>query len=351
MKILKFFAASLTVLCALAASPTVFAHASFTIGATAGTPVWLGGVPDVGVQFPNTDPTINIPSIAFAGVHGPTAGNNRIIETGMLSTSPTDAQLGGSFNGIATNFKNTLLGQLANYNVSHPPLTTTESVSVLQGSMLGGVSSIYDAATNTFNQGNLYLNPYAGSSSAGPATANGEYNLVQSTGAQYLNVSIAADNYAVTGNYQAGLNDLSYAIYQGVATGPGLQGLTLLGSGTASAPGAEIDFSIAMTGSYLNGPSSGGQFTLVVGDASQSTDNSLANYIAASNFNPYIKIGLWETGAGSANTLAGLQTNMNMIYQEQGINPSAVPLPGAVWLFGSAIAGLIGYGRRKLAAA
>lgn len=351
MKILKYFAASLAFLCALAASPSVFAHASFTIGDTAGAPVWLGGVPDVGVQFPNTDPTINIPSIAFAGVHGPTTGNNRIIETGMQSTSPTDAQLGGSFNGIATNFKNTLLGQLANYNLSNPPLTTDKSVSVQQGSMLGGESSIYNAVSNTFNPGNLYINPYAGSSSAGPATANGEFNLIQGTGAQYLNVSIATDNYAVTGNYQAGISDLAYAIYQGVATGPGMQGLTLLGSGTASAPGAEIDFSIALTGSYLNGPSSGGQFTLVVGDASQSTDSNLANYIAASNFNPYIKIGLWETGAGTVNSVAGLQTNLNMIYQEQGINPAAVPLPGAVWLFGSAIAGFIGFGRRKQAAA
>jgi hypothetical protein len=28
---------------------------------------------------------------------------------------------------------------------------------------------------------------------------------------------------------------------------------------------------------------------------------------------------------------------------------AAVPVPGAVWLFGSALAGLIGYGRRKTA--
>ena len=27
--------------------------------------------------------------------------------------------------------------------------------------------------------------------------------------------------------------------------------------------------------------------------------------------------------------------------------PSAVPVPGAVWLFGSALAGLIGFGRRR----
>jgi hypothetical protein len=30
-------------------------------------------------------------------------------------------------------------------------------------------------------------------------------------------------------------------------------------------------------------------------------------------------------------------------------NVQAVPVPGAVWLFGSAIVGLIGFGRRKAA--
>jgi hypothetical protein len=31
------------------------------------------------------------------------------------------------------------------------------------------------------------------------------------------------------------------------------------------------------------------------------------------------------------------------------LSPTAVPAPGAVWLFGSAMAGLIGFGRRKAA--
>jgi hypothetical protein len=29
------------------------------------------------------------------------------------------------------------------------------------------------------------------------------------------------------------------------------------------------------------------------------------------------------------------------------LNVAAVPVPGAIWLFGSAMAGLIGFGRRK----
>lgn len=368
MKIIKVLAAFAAFFGALAASPAAHAHASYTIGGTAGAPVWLNGAPEAGIQVPNNpSSTINIPSIAFAGLHGATAGNTRIMETGVYSTATTDAQMGGSFNGIATSYKNTLLGQLANFNATAAtPLaynggqnqTSTggynEAVAVTQGSWGNGISSIYNAAANTFNLGNLYLNPYAGSG-VSAATPNGELNIINSTGAEYLNVSIATDNYAVSGVHNdpgvnAGSNQLAFAVYQGVATGPGLQGLTLLGSGMASAPGAEIDFSIHLTGNYFNNdPMTSGEFTLVVGDASQSTDSSLSNYIAASNFDPYVKIGLWETGAGSANTLAGLQTNTGMIFQELGANPSAVPVPAAAWLFGSALAGFIGFGRRKQA--
>lgn len=377
MNYMKLFAASAAFLGALASS-AVHAHASFTIGGAAGAPDFINGDPVSGVEYPAYQSNINIPSIAFAGIHGATASNNRIIETGVYNSAAnvSNTQLGGSFNGIATSTKNTLLGQLYTYNTAataDPNNATVsptyaynggtnqlasggynESVAVTQGSWGNGVSSIYNSANNTFNQGNLYINPYAGSGSTA-SSPNGEYNIIQSTGAQYLNVSIAADNYAVTGTptagVNAGTNELAYAIYQGVATGPGLQGLVLLGSGTASAPGAEIDFSVHMTGSYLNGPVSGGEFTLVVGDASQSTNSTLSNYVAASSFDPYVKIGLWETGAGSANTIAGLQTNSGTIYQEQGTNPSAVPVPGAVWLFGSALAGFAGFGRRKQTAA
>ena len=361
MNFKKVLATGAVVFGTLAASPAVFAHASFTIGGSSAAPVWLNGVPAIGTEFPNNTNGQNIPSTAFVGVHGATASNNRIIETGYYSTAASDAQLGGSFNGVATSYKNTLLGQLANYNAGHSsspygngvytagtnPLTNTtytQAVAVTQGS---AANPIYNGSS--FNQGDLYLNPYAGSGST-TATPDGEENIILSTGAQYLNVSIASDQYAVTGTNNGGQAELAYSIYQGIATGPGLQGLVLLGSGTASAPGAEIDFSIALQGKWVGSDaSSGGQFTLVVQDASQSSDSSLSNYIAASNFDPYVKVGFWETGAGSANTNAGLSTNSSLIYQEQG-NPAPVPVPGAVWLFGSAIAGFIGFGRCKQAA-
>ena len=372
MKLKKILATGSVVLASLAASPAVFAHASFSISGTAQSPVWLNGVPAIGVEFPNPGP---IPTSGFTGIHGATASNNRIIETGVYNTAETNAQMGGSWHGVATAYKNTLLGQLAGFNATATtPLPYNggvmasqagsqgynEAVAVAQGS---GLSAFYNSATNTYNNGDFVINPYAGSGSTAK-NPDGEQNIIYNTGAQYLNVSIAADNYAVTGTTTAGVNsgtnELTYSIYQGLATGPGLQGLVLLGTGTATAPGQELDFSIALQGKYLNGLTSGGEFTLVVGDVSQSTDPTAANYIAAGNYDQYIKIAEWETGTApdgvkSANTLAGLMTNTNMIYSEQGTLPTAatapVPVPGAVWLFGSALAGFLGFGRRKSAIA
>ncbi len=52
--------------------------------------------------------------------------------------------------------------------------------------------------------------------------------------------------------------------------------------------------------------------------------------------------GLWASLA---------QANTNAVVGTFNLAPSAVPLPAAVWLFGSAIAGLVGVGRRKAALA
>jgi|GEM_PF-1608773 hypothetical protein len=368
MKLKKLLTTGAVVFATLAASPSVFAHASFSISGTAQSPVWLNGVPAIGVEFPNPGP---VPTSGFTGIHGATASNNRIIETGVFNTAASNAQLGGSWHGVATSYKNTLLGQLANFDATAAtPLPYNggvmasqagsqgynEAVAVAQGS---GLSSFYNAGTNTYNSGDFVINPYAGSGSTA-TNPDGEQNIIYTTGAQYLNVSIATDNLAVTGTstpgVNTGTNELTYSIYQGLATGPGLQGLVLLGTGTASAPGQELDFSIALQGAYLNGLASGGEFTLVVGDVSQSTNPNAANYIAAGSYDQYIKIAEWETGTApsgvvSANSAAGLMTNSNMIYQEQGTLPTAatapVPVPGAVWLFGTALAGFVGFGRRK----
>jgi len=49
---------------------------------------------------------------------------------------------------------------------------------------------------------------------------------------------------------------------------------------------------------------------------------------------------LWIGGNGSGNTSVGQQYIAT-------ITAAPVPVPGAVWLFGSAMAGLVGFGRRK----
>ncbi len=389
MKLLKLLSMSAAVVAAMSASQAVYAHASFDIGSSAGNPVWLNGLPASGVetpQYPNS--SINIPQIAFAGIHGATASNARVIETGAYgpaynaSTAPTGvtaAQLGGVIhNGVTPAQGNTLFGQAYNLTLasassklggpsvnepsSAPSQASLPTVSVTQGSAANG---IYNAGNNTFNTGNLYLNPYAGSGSvAGTSAADGEYNIIQSTHAQYLNFAIAPDTSSALVSdglsSQAGQDLLTYTLYQGVATGAGLSGLVELGSGQASSIGGEVDFSVNLQGDYLNNdPTTGGQFTLVVGDASQSSDSTnSATYVSAANYDPYISIAMWETGTGSANTTAGYDQFVGAgytTYQETGanpltnplINPSAVPVPGAVWMFGSVLAGWMGFRRRQ----
>jgi hypothetical protein len=418
---MKLSAVTAVVLGSAVASPAVFAHASYVLNGGAGgdsnslssTLEWLNGVPSPGVESQDSSAGANMPIAGFAGIHGATTSNNRVMETGVYGPKTgtgavTTAQLGGLFGNnpvggtgqITPGQGNTLLGQLYTYNQSNTPYTNNPSVSVTnggtgfsvsQGSLTasnlsdinsGNNTSIYNPTaagagsynSNGFNTGLLYEQPYAGSGSTATnpyggnpsatlgSQPNGEEYIIQTTGAQYLNVAIAADNFAVTGvnniNTAAGQtaqNDLlTYAIYQGDPTGPGLQGLTLLGTGEASSLGGEVDFSIHLTGSYLNNaPQTGGDFTLVVGDASQSTNSTAANYVAASNFDPYVKVGLWETGTGLTSTGATVATAnsggaFSTLYQEQGTLPtSSVPVPGAVWLFGSAMAGFAGFGRRK----
>ncbi len=459
MNLMKLSAVSAVLLGSIAASPAVFAHASYVLNGgstgvittgtgtgTTGAPgtgvlgntnlQWINGSPNYGDETSDPSTGANIPIRGFAGIHGATTSNNRVIMTGVYggttanaalgTPAVTAAMLGGNFGNYTTyngqsgagnsvgqitpGAGNTLLGQLYTFNTSTDLTTknpgnlaatvnpsTVGSVSVSQGSWNTNVvgtgsaaaaaaaSTIYNGTTNTFNTGLLYEQPYAGSGStytnngsgtttnsnltpgaAGPIV-NGEEYIIQSTGAQFLNVAIAADHTVGTSNFNpanglndysslsTGTSDISWALYQGSPTGPGLAGLAFLGSGIAGV-GNEADFSVALTGSILAGmgQQTGGAFTLVVGDASQSTNSALANYVAASNYDPYVKIGLFEGGTGIStenNTTAAVATpNPNgsyaTLYQEQG-TPAAVPVPGAVWLFGSAMAGFAGFGRRK----
>lgn len=326
MKLMKFLAASSAVLGMMAASPAVFAHATYNVAPTAGAPQFLNGNP--GAAWPASG--ANIPATAYVGIHSLT--NARVIETGVYgpksgtSGAPTTAQLGGVFAGVTPVTGDNLLGQLYNFNnvtnASTPanqiPVLaqgpyTTQAVSVAQNSWANG---IYDG-TN-FNTGLQYLDIHA-STGAG---ANLEANLMATV--NYINVTMGADNYAYstdgTATY-AGQNELSYAIYQGFATGAGLQGLSLLGTGQASL-GGTTGFSIQLTGQTLNGPGTSGEYTLIIGDSSGS--------LSASSYDPFIKVAVVASTSAAYSTVV-----------------SAVPVPGAVWLFGSALAGFIGFGRRK----
>jgi hypothetical protein len=322
MNLIKLFTASLAILGALIASPAAQAHATYSIGDTAGGAVWLNGV----VWAPPA--SANIPSLGYIGIHGGTASNKRVIETGYnlnqnqinaaaAGVSATD-YFGGVFAGINPILSNTYLGQLNTFNTKNvgSELSTTKSISVAENSWAGGV---YDSSTGTFNTGLLYGNIHASTSGA----ANPEQNLMKMTtlgnqGLKYLNITVGDDN-TFSGN-----NLLAFSIYQGFATGPGLSGMNFLGSVLASTIGQNIGLSILLTGNYINDPAAAGEYTIVVGDQGG----------ANGSFDGHIKL--------------GVEANATALYANQ---IAAVPVPGAVWLFGSAMAGFIGFGRRKQLAA
>lgn len=325
MNLIKLFAAFLAILGALIASPAVQAHATYSIGDTAGSAVWLNGV----AWAPPA--SANIPTLGYIGIHGGTANNKRVVETGLNKTvaeintaaaatgvTATDL-LGDVFGGITPVQGNTYLGQLNTFNNkpanASNQLSTTKSISVAENSWAGGV---YNSSTDTFNTGLLYGNIHAST-----GTGNPEKNLMNMTttgnvGLKYLNITVGDDNMF------SGNNLLAFSIYQGFATGPGLSGMHFLGSVMANAIGQNIGLSIALTGNYINDPAAAGEYTIVVGDQGG----------ANGSFDGHIKL--------------GVEANGTALYANQ---ISAVPVPGAVWLFGSALAGFIGFARRKQLAA
>lgn len=109
-----------------------------------------------------------------------------------------------------------------------------------------------------------------------------------------------------------------------------------------------VDNSVSWSG--LLGP---GTYSLTIGGASLAELTSLFTQVqlgtpaagSGAFGDPSFNGTQWPGGAtpGSYANLR-LARNMNIAF-----NVQAVPVPGAVWLFGSAIVGLIGFGRRKAA--
>jgi hypothetical protein len=77
-------------------------------------------------------------------------------------------------------------------------------------------------------------------------------------------------------------------------------------------------------------------------DAQKANYQALAAHIAAGG------LGTDATGAALNAAITALRGNYGFTIQT---TVAAVPVPGAVWLFGSALAGLVGFGRRKSAVA
>lgn len=325
MKLVKLFSASVVLLGAMVASSSVFAHATYNDGGTGASPVWANGAPSEWMA-----PTATLPSIGYLGIHSNNSG--RVIQTGVYNyafaasnsdvqsatsgkwtqkgpAGATTAQLGGVYSGVTPVVGDSLLGQVWNYNhqVDHAVagynsyLGTAASVSAGANSWANGVANGIDAANTGLSFGNIHA-------SAG-TTGNLEQNLIN-LGAHYLNITVGDDAL------QSGQGQLAFSLYQGWATGPGTQGLHLLGTVLANSIGQDIGISVALSGQSLNGQGAAGEYTIVVGD---------------------------QSGFGGQYRMA-IASSATALYSNV---VTAVPVPGAVWLFGSALAGLVSFGRRK----
>lgn len=308
MKAIKLFAASVAVLGAMIAAPAAHAHATYNNGGTGAAPSWTNGAPAEWLASTST-----LPSIGYLGIHSLT--NARVIQTGVYDSAANaannSAALGGAFAGITSKQSDSLLGQTYNYNIkpanAATQLSSAASVSVGANSWANGVANGIDAANTGLSFGNIH----ASSGSSGNLELNA-MNL-PSNAFHYVNVTVGDDATDST------VGQLAFSVYQGWSTGPGLSGLHLLATVLADTAGQNIGLTIALTGNEITAGSAG-EYTIVVGDQSSVG-------------------GKYKIGLQAANS--ALYSNV----------VAAVPVPGAVWLFGSALAGFIGLGRRKAIAA
>lgn len=276
-------------------------------GSTNGNEVWTNESPAtewVGPTGPNhagSSAGSVLPSMAYVGLHSPT--NSRTLETGVYGSSAATCATNGDCAGVNDN-GNSLLRQV--YSQNHTtafytggpsntnPLPTDISLAVAPNSWNNGV----------YNTGMDVLNPHASGYQFGfpndfNAHPNLEQNLLdQAPGTQlYLNMSISDDTSDGLGPQQLGV-----ALYGGWDDGNGLADLTFIGSALAPVNGGSAQLTYALLGTHF------GEYTVFIGDNSSNGGQYKAFF---------------------------------------GISSSPVPVPAAVWLFGTAMAGLMGFGRRQ----
>jgi hypothetical protein len=137
-----------------------------------------------------------------------------------------------------------------------------------------------------------------------------------------------------------------------------VSGVTFIDAVADAASGAYADGSVdnSVSWSGLLGP---GTYTMTIGGTSLAELTSLFTQVqlgtpAAASVDctsfgaPGCNGTQWPGGAAVPGSYANLRLARNM---DITMNVQAVPVPGAVWLFGSALAGLVGFGRRKALAA
>ncbi len=315
MNLVKLFAASAVLISALVAAPNAYAHVTYYRSApgaaTSGVPAnydWTGGT-NADVLALQSDLQYAPNNLGYEGVHSAT--NDRYIATGTYAATST--VLGTNWGGITGNLTNasTLLGQTFSYNSKAANATHLMSqagdLSVSQGSWNNGVS-----ASNT---GLSSGSPHFSSGSGNP-----ELNLLNaaSGGTKYINITVGDDPLF------AGTNQLAFRLYQGWGD---LNSLIPLYTGVAAAAGQDLGVTLELTGRFASyqTAANAGEYTLVFGDVSNPSN--------VANYDGHYRYVLDISGTAAYSTIV-----------------SAVPVPGAVWLFGSAIAGFIGFGRRKAAA-
>ncbi|PPD35656.1 MAG: hypothetical protein CTY19_00980 [Methylomonas sp.] len=135
-----------------------------------------------------------------------------------------------------------------------------------------------------------------------------------------------------------------------------VNGVTFIDAVADAASGAYADGNVdnSVSWSGLLGP---GTYTMTIGGASLADLTALFAAVqegtpgaASVDCTSFGAAGCNGTQWPGVNTTPGTYSNLRLARNMNiAFNVQAVPVPGAVWLFGSAIAGLIGFGRRKAA--
>ena len=102
-----------------------------------------------------------------------------------------------------------------------------------------------------------------------------------------------------------------------------------------------------------NTPNENAYFTLAFNAADPTNTLTASDKIVYGDATPYGLMGPLETGflAMTGHSVGGFGGSMGGYPVVLSIAPAAVPVPAAVWLFGTAIAGLLGVSRKRVLAA